>query len=188
MGGNTERMKEMVFVTVLTLCFGFTVAGMIIGPITAKRSNTRILSDEVDRLNWKVGTLIQVFHAVDPNIDLKLRIADVAAFYGLRADLLIECAERESQWDTTAINKDDGALGSDSYGLLQVKLPTACWILNRPELTAEELLRVDTNIDAGARYLKYCLEQFEGDEILGVAAYRRGPAAVKESLKELAAR
>ncbi|MEK9138486.1 MAG: transglycosylase SLT domain-containing protein, partial [Bacteroidota bacterium] len=105
-----------------------------------------------------------------------------------RAELLFDCAQRESQWDTTAINRDDGAPGSDSYGLLQVKLTTARWILSKPQLTAEELLRVGMNIEAGTRYLKYCLEEFGGDEVLAVAAYRSGPTAVKEALKELATR
>ncbi len=92
---------------------------------------------------------MRILRLADPNTDLRLKLAERACFYNLRAELLFKCAERESQWDTTAINRDDGAPGSDSYGLLQVKLTTARWILSKPQLTAEELLRVDINIGQG---------------------------------------
>ncbi len=183
-----EKTKKLVMLSAIIVCCGCTVGRSILTAHTAKRGSIQILSEKVARFDSEVDTLIRFFLAADPNVDLKLKLVERAAFYDLRAELLIDCAERESQWDTAAIHRDDGAPGSDSYGLLQVKLPTARWILGKPELSPEELLQIDTNIEAGTRYLKYCMELFGGDEVLGVAAYRRGPSAVKESLKELAVR
>ncbi len=183
-----RRLRRIIAFIALVACLGYSAERATLEAKSAKQDSIRVLSQKVELFRCKVDTLMRILRVADPSTDLRMKLAERACFYGLRAELLFDCAQRESQWDTTAVNRDDGAPGSDSYGLLQVKLTTARWILSKPQLTAEELLRVDMNIEAGTRYLKYCLEEFGGDEVLAVAAYRSGPTAVRETLKDLASK
>ena len=61
-----------------------------------------------------------------------------------------------------------------AVGLMQILPDTAGTI------GIEKLLDPHQNIQAGARYLRELLEQFNGDEILAVAAYNCGPGMVRK--------
>jgi len=61
-----------------------------------------------------------------------------------------------------------------AVGLMQVLPATASMI------GIEDLLDPHQNIQAGARYLRELLEQFDGDEMLAVAAYNCGPGMVRK--------
>ena len=186
MRNRLRQVGIIAIFTLLVISYVYVVKGAGLGAHRTNTSKAVAISENAQWFSNESGLQDRSIGNHDPHLELKLSLAEWAAFYNLRPDLLLDLAERESQWDMRAINLDDGAPGSHSYGLLQVKLSTARWILGNPELTADELFDVQTNIEAGVRYLKYCIELFGGDEILGIAAYRRGPTAVKEGLKGIA--
>ena len=71
-------------------------------------------------------------------------------------------------------NLDEGALSTaGAKGLLQVMPPTAAELRLDPD-------RPETNVLAGARYLKLMLTRF-GSTNLALAAYNAGPTAVDRS-------
>ena len=81
--------------------------------------------------------------------------------------LLVSVARVESKFDPSA-HSSAGAIG-----LLQVMPPTAAALRLDPN-------RPDTNVLAGARYLKLMLRRFESAD-LALAAYNAGPTAVERS-------
>jgi soluble lytic murein transglycosylase-like protein len=83
---------------------------------------------------------------------------------GLPLAMLVAVAEVESQFEPTAVS-DAGA-----RGLLQV-MPTTARAL---ELSAD---RPESNVLAGARYLRRLLDRFRSTD-LALAAYNAGPTAV----------
>ena len=81
--------------------------------------------------------------------------------------LLVSVAGVESNLDPEA-RSDAGA-----EGLLQVMPPTAAALRLDPD-------RTETNVLAGARYLKLMLNRFQSTD-LALAAYNAGPTAVDRS-------
>jgi len=81
--------------------------------------------------------------------------------------LLVSVARVESKFDPSA-HSSAGAIG-----LLQVMPPTAAALRLDPN-------RPDTNVLAGARYLKLMLRRFESAD-LALAAYNAGPSAVERA-------
>lgn len=99
-----------------------------------------------------------------------------AARFEIPASLLFGLIRTESGFEPKAVS------AMNAYGLAQLILPTARrvarkiragrvsrWrLLNRPQL----------NINLGAAYLRELLDQYEGSEVLALAAYNAGPRAV----------
>lgn len=79
---------------------------------------------------------------------------------------------RESAWNPGAF-RWEAALNDGSYGLMQVLLSTAKGSLGNPSLTPSDLFIPDTNIAAGAAYLRYQLGRY-GDARRAVSAYNCG--------------
>lgn len=79
---------------------------------------------------------------------------------------------RESGWNPGAFRYEPG-VNDASYGLMQVLLGTAKGALNNPNLTPSDLFIPDTNIAAGAAYLRYQLSRY-GDARRAVSAYNCG--------------
>lgn len=80
---------------------------------------------------------------------------------------------RESAWNPGAFRYEP-AINDASYGLMQVLLSTAKSALNAPSLTPSDLFIPDTNIAAGAAYLRYQLGRYGGDYRKAVSAYNCG--------------
>jgi len=79
---------------------------------------------------------------------------------------------RESAWNPGAF-RWEAALNDGSYGLMQVLLSTAKDALGNRSLTPSDLFIPDTNIAAGAAYLRYQLGRY-GDARRAVSAYNCG--------------
>src|SRR6266446_6279650 len=79
---------------------------------------------------------------------------------------------RESGWNVGAFQPEPG-IGDASYGLMQVLLQTAREALNNRTLTPSDLFIPDTNIAAGAAYLKSQIARY-GDLRRAVSAYNCG--------------
>ena len=94
--------------------------------------------------------------------------------HGLDPLLVAAIVQVESGFDGRAVSPR-GAIG-----LMQVMPGTAA------ELDVNDLYSPSGNLEAGTRYLASLLRRFDGDLVLGLAAYNAGPAAVRP-LRRLAA-
>lgn len=65
---------------------------------------------------------------------------------------------------------------SPSHGLCQIKMATARFM----GFTGDEksLYNIDTNSRYAAKYLRFHLDQYDGDWVMAVAAYNRGSSGV----------
>lgn len=77
--------------------------------------------------------------------------------------------------------------GPGAIGLMQLMPDTAHWIaeqMDEPNLTNQDIQDPATNIRLGSWYLAYLLKEFQGNEILALAAYNAGRGHVEEWMKE----
>jgi hypothetical protein len=94
-------------------------------------------------------------------------ISSAAYQYGLDPDLIRAVILIESRFKERAVSPKGAS------GLMQLMPATAA------ELGVSNIFDNKQNINAGARYLAYLLNMFEGDLTLALAAYNAGPGAVK---------
>jgi hypothetical protein len=90
--------------------------------------------------------------------------------YDLPETLLLAVARGESDFDSTARSR------ANAHGVMQILWPTTAKHLGIFRLS--ELYDPCTNIDAGARYLREMLQQFDGNVHLALAAYNYGPQRI----------
>jgi soluble lytic murein transglycosylase-like protein len=69
-----------------------------------------------------------------------------------------------------------------AIGLTQVMPATARWLV--PGTTRSDLMNTDTNLRIGFRYLRQLLDQYDGDEMLALTAYNRGPGTVRKVMRQ----
>ena len=91
--------------------------------------------------------------------------------FSLDTDLIKAHIKAESNWDPKALRKENGDY---SYGLMQVMLPTARWLLNKPKLKSEELIQPTVNILVGAKYIRYNLDRYPKKLEDAIASYNSG--------------
>lgn len=87
----------------------------------------------------------------------------------------------ESKYKNTA-ESETGALG-----LMQLMPDTARWVaqqMGHGNYTDRQLKEPETNIELGTWYLSYLLKEFNGDEVLALAAYNAGRGHVESWLQE----
>ena len=94
-------------------------------------------------------------------------IGRAAERYRIDALLLAAVIEAESSFDPEAISP------AGAMGLMQV-MPTTAQLFG-----SGDPLNPATNVNLGARYLSYLLEEFDGDLELALAAYNAGPGNVQ---------
>ena len=94
-------------------------------------------------------------------------IRQVAGRHGLDAELVRSIIRAESNFDPLAVS-DKGA-----SGLMQLMPATASSYRVRDVFDAEE------NVEAGVRYLKHLMGEFNRNLVLVLAAYNAGPSAVR---------
>lgn len=63
-----------------------------------------------------------------------------------------------------------------AVGLTQLLPSTARWMV--PGTTRSDLMNPETNLRIGFKYLRYLIDEYEGDERLALTAYNRGPGTV----------
>ena len=85
----------------------------------------------------------------------------------IRPELVAAVVEAESQFKPTARS------GAGAVGLMQLMPRTGKW------MGARDLTSPKQNIAAGAKYLKYLNERFDGNETKVIAAYNAGEGNVK---------
>jgi soluble lytic murein transglycosylase-like protein len=81
----------------------------------------------------------------------------------------------ESSFRTSAVSP------VGAVGLTQLLPSTARWLV--PGTTRSDLMKPETNLRVGFRYLRYLLDKYDSDEKLALTAYNRGPGTVDRVLK-----
>ena len=102
-----------------------------------------------------------------PRQKIERAVKDAAAKYGLPAGLVASVIRHESAFNPRAVSK------AGAQGLMQLMPATA------KELGVEDPFDIRQNVDAGSRYLKQMLDQFDGDLRKALAAYNAGPGTVR---------
>src|SRR5690606_13211009 len=67
-----------------------------------------------------------------------------------------------------------------AVGLTQLLPSTARWMV--PGTTRSDLMKPETNLRVGFKYLRYLIDKYEGDDKLALTAYNRGPGTVSKLL------
>ena len=93
--------------------------------------------------------------------------------HGLPKTLLLAVARGESDFEPTARSR------ANAHGVMQILWPGTAKHLGIHRLS--DLYDPCTNIDAGARYLKELLVEFDGNLHLALAAYNYGPGRIPKS-------
>lgn len=106
--------------------------------------------------------------------DLSAAIYDIALSEGIDPALAYQLVKVESNF------KSDAKSSAGALGYTQIQLPTARYFI--PKITERQLLRRDTNLRVGLRFLKTLMVQYHGDMHLALLAYNRGPARVNQIL------
>lgn len=128
---------------------------------------------QVIRDRWTSFEVFRQYHdetiryrALD-DIPFGTSIRKVAETHGVDGLLLAAMVEVESGFDPAAVSH------RGAVGLMQV-LPSTARLSS-----AEPLKDPKVNLDAGAAYIGWLLELYDGDLELALAAYNAGPAAVR---------
>lgn len=87
--------------------------------------------------------------------------------YGLQPELVAAVVEAESDFRPKLLSR------KNAHGLMQI-IPSTGELMG-----ATDLLDPADNVRAGARYLRYLHDRFNGDQTLVLAAYNAGPTAVR---------
>jgi hypothetical protein len=90
--------------------------------------------------------------------------------YNLPVTLLLAVARGESDFNPRAVSS------KSCYGVMQIQWPGTARFLDIERLA--DLHDPCTNIRAGARYLRYLLDRYQGNLHLALAAYNYGPGRI----------
>ncbi len=136
-----------------------------------------------------LALLAVLFVAVYPRIAARSQypvryeteIRAAAEVYSLEPALLAAVARIESSYRADA-RSSVGALG-----LMQIMPETGAWIAEkrgeREAFTDEALLDPKTSLLYGGWYIRYLMDEFDGDFTCAVAAYHAGQGSVRKWLK-----
>lgn len=167
------RFRENLKTTLFLLIFGALLCQGVEGWAGSRRFNLEYMnfdpSGRLGSLEKEAELFAARASAMKQRIsrDMIIRIIlKVAAEEGLDPALLLATAMAESRLDLIAVSSQ-GALG-----IMQLMPETArIWGCKNP-------FDVYQNVRAGARYLSFLLERYEGRVRLAIAAYNAGPAPV----------
>ncbi len=98
--------------------------------------------------------------------DLAPLIESAASHHGLDPELLVAIIEAESGFDPFAVSR------KGACGLMQLMPETAA------RFGVSDVFDPRDNLEGGARYLRWLLERFQGNQQLALAAYNAGEGAV----------
>lgn len=111
--------------------------------------------------------------------NLKALVAGVANQYGVEPALVFAHIHVESSWNPMA-QRGEPRIGDASWGLMQVLQKTARQISGNKNLTVSELLKPETNVLIGVKYIAQNLKRYNNDYDKAIAAYNAGSARYKK--------
>ena len=158
---------KSLLIPILILCFSFCASE---GTSWAKLGKTTDSTEAEIRRHWKAFSDKKKSARVNGNYPYMNCFADAARKYNLPIPLLVAMARGESGFDP------DARSHKECLGLMQIKWPGTAndlGIMHR-----EDLFNPAVSIDAGARYMSWLVDEFDGDLFLAVAAYNYGPNAI----------
>jgi hypothetical protein len=142
--------------------------------VTPERFENRIVELtqrlEPDSSSEMARRLVQVAIISDPNFkaNLNLLIKTLAKRHGVDERLIRAVLAKESGGNPLAVSPK-GAMG-----LMQLMPETAM------SMGVQDPFNPEQNLAGGVKYLKYCLNRFNQDRTLALAAYNAGPEAVQK--------
>jgi soluble lytic murein transglycosylase-like protein len=107
--------------------------------------------------------------------------------YNLPEGILKALVKVESSFNHKALVRNDGTSGRTSYGLTQIQLDGARLVQRikakeedislkkRDLITPKKLMNPETNIEFGAAYLKWLLDEHEDNVAWALSCYNAGP-------------
>lgn len=107
-------------------------------------------------------------------------IAEAARKYNLPFELIKAVIRVESDFIPTATRYEEN-IKKTAYGLMQILYDTATWMLGDKSLTVNELMTPVVNINAGAKYLKYQYDRYNGNINKTIAAYNSGTVKISKT-------
>lgn len=115
--------------------------------------------------------------AAQPTAEIRQALERAAQRHGVDYGLLHAVAEAESGFDVDAVSP------KGAVGLMQLMPDTArrYGIPGTDAVFAQNLRKLDMNVDAGTRYLRDLLARYDGDLALVLAAYNAGEGAVQRA-------
>ena len=154
-----ERHLLGLGVLLVTVTAGYFLSGLSGGrdvrPV-AREARAEIAPAETASVNT----------GVDAEDDIDAHIKDVAARYGVPADLVVAVIEAESDNNPRAVSR------RGARGLMQLMPKTA------RTLGVQDPFDPRANIDAGVRHLRALMDRFDNNLPLVLAAYNAGEVAV----------
>lgn len=97
----------------------------------------------------------------------------IARKHNVDPNLVKAIIKQESAWDVNA-SRYEAHLNDSSWGLMQVLLKTAKWMLNNDKLTIQDLIKPEVNVEAGTRYLAYLSGRYPNNLQDVMASYNAG--------------
>ena len=107
--------------------------------------------------------------------DINAVVKRASLKHGVPVTLIQAIIQTESSWNPSAY-RTEPKINDASWGLMQVLLRTARETSGNPSLTASELLKPETNIDIGTKYLGKQLKRYGSNINNAIAAYNAGSA------------
>jgi soluble lytic murein transglycosylase-like protein len=103
------------------------------------------------------------------SVEPSLLIDRIAQRYNLPRHLVLAIVAVESNFSAHAVS------AKGARGMMQLTPQTAA----QYDVTPQELMNAEINIDTGARHLTSLLARYRGNEVLALAAYNAGVGAVR---------
>lgn len=100
-------------------------------------------------------------------------VEQIARKHNVDPNLVKAIIKQESAWDVNA-SRYETHLNDTSWGLMQVLLKTARWMLNNDKLTIQDLIKPEVNIEAGTRYLAYLSGKYPNNIQDVMSSYNAG--------------
>ena len=139
-------------------------------PSVGESWTARAVERESQRL---AASYVQKGYRVSPQ--LAKDIHEAALKHDIDPEVAFGLVRAESSFRNTATSP------VGATGLTQLMPRTAAWI--EPGTTRSDLRDPKKNLDVGFKYLRYLIDQYDGDTRLALLAYNRGPGTVNKALK-----
>ena len=104
-------------------------------------------------------------------------VQEAASEYNLDPNLVARLIKQESQFNPSAVSP------TGASGMFQFTAGTARDMGLRVDDEVDERMDPQLSAKAGARYIRRQIDAFDGDVVLGVAAYNAGVGGVRHYLK-----
>jgi len=146
---------------------------LLIATIILSRASSANANDTDFDSAWRVFATTQTHLTPAYRFPHATCFGSAALQYDLPLTLLLAVARGESDFEARARSR------ANAHGVMQILWPDTAEHLGINRLS--ELYDPCTNIDAGARYLKELVAQYDGNLHLALAAYNYGPGRIPAS-------